>query len=169
MDNALKQIFASFVPVSQRVETKPQRAHGSLRQHDDPAQPQERAVCFHEQRYDQKPRSHRAADDGNPFGAVEKPVLSVVGEAEDEIAGEAAGRKKDDPMRPFNFFVGDQGRQARQILVWAAQGRSEKSSKRQLDLQFNSFCTRITPLVFDNQYTKAVSKGRKCEIAFVSC
>ncbi len=41
------------------------------------------------------------AENGNPFRPAKEAVCGVIADAEDEIAGEAAEREKDNPLYPF--------------------------------------------------------------------
>ena len=48
-----------------------------------------------------------ARDDADPFRGMKKPILSMVGQTEHEVAHEAARRQQDDPASPFHAAVID--------------------------------------------------------------
>src|SRR5262245_13723014 len=100
-DELVEPRVARRVPVGRDVVIEAEQADRPLQQQDDEAKAQVATADRRDEDREEEADSQGAGDDGYPFTLVEKAVLSVVGEAEDEVPEEAAQGHEQYPARPF--------------------------------------------------------------------
>ena len=115
------------VQIGQVVQAEAEDSDHRLQDHHARADHQESSVDAHEEQSQQETDRQGAADHRNPFGGVKKAVLSVIGQAEDEVADETAQGQEQHPHRPIDLVRLDHAVHDRQK---ADAGISQRCDKR---------------------------------------